>query len=250
MKHIDRPQITSLRYRWRPMLAALAAAALVAGSSLAQTPSQQAAPVLEPGAANIEVVDAATARKQLRALSQGLKSLQAQFTQYQPTASGDKKDLNSGTLALKAPNRFRWHYRQPQEQLIIATGQEILIYDPDLEQLTVKPQSNDHNPLYVLFNPDLIDKHYRITNSFRRQGLLWVKIIPLQPQDNVQAVWLGINTDAKRLEQIQMRDNLDQIVVFEFSQIRRNPPVSDDLFRFTPPQGTDVVRDQPAAGEF
>lgn len=189
-------------------------------------------------------------RHALRALSRDVHSLQARFTQYQLETDGSQRDKSTGSVALMAPNRFRWHYQAPQEQLIIATGKQILIYDPDLEQLTIKPQNNDHNPIYVLFNPDLIDEHYRIVESLQRDGLLWVQIVPRQDEDNVQAVWLVIDEKNNRLVQIQLLDKLSQVVVFEFSDIRRNPELPESLFQFEPPAGTDVVRDQPPGGEF
>ncbi|GEM_PF-489692 len=192
----------------------------------------------------------AHARGVLQGLSQGLSSLKADFRQYQLGPDGRHEDINTGTVALQAPNKFRWHYRQPQEQLIIATGDEILIFDPDLEQLTIKPQNQDSSPIYVLFNPDLIDTHYRLAASEQRDGLLWVKILPLKPANNVQQVWLGINEKTGQLLRIHMLDNLNQTVVFEFDQIQRNPSLDSSLFHFDPPEGVDVVRDQPAGGEF
>ena len=192
----------------------------------------------------------AKARTALRALSRDLNALQADFTQYQQGPDGARRDVNTGTVALMAPNKFRWHYEKPQEQLIIATGEEILIFDPDLEQLTIKKQDNESNPIYVLFNPALIDTHYRLSDTRRAEGLLWVKIVPRQPDENAQEVWLGINEKTGQLVQIHLLDKLNQVVVFEFSHIRRNPELKPELFRFSPPAGTDVVRDEPVGGEF
>jgi len=63
-------------------------------------------------------------------------------------------------------------------------------------------------------------------------------------------VWLGINEKTGQLVQIHLLDKLNQVVVFEFSNITRNPALKPELFQFSPPEGADVVRDEPVGGEF
>ena len=43
-------------------------------------------------------------------------------------------------MALERPGRFRWQTKEPMEQLVVADGQKMWVYDVDLEQVTVKKQ--------------------------------------------------------------------------------------------------------------
>ena len=69
---------------------------------------------------------------------QGLEGLQAEFKQTLVDRAGEVTDESSGTLAIKRPDRFRWDYRDPHEQVIVSDGTRVWLYDADLEQVTVR----------------------------------------------------------------------------------------------------------------
>jgi chaperone LolA len=69
--------------------------------------------------------------------------LQAQFKQYELIEDGRKVDENSGSVWMQSPDLFRWHYKTPYEQLIVADGEQVWVYDEDLQQVTVKSQENN-----------------------------------------------------------------------------------------------------------
>ena len=77
-------------------------------------------------------------QKRVEAFLQGLDGLQAQFKQVLTDRNGQSIDEASGTLAISRPDRFRWDYREPYSQVIVADGTRIWIYDSDLEQVTVR----------------------------------------------------------------------------------------------------------------
>ena len=70
---------------------------------------------------------------------QGLTSLRADFTQVSSVAGGDSVEKASGRLYLQKSGRFRWDYREPNEQLIVSDGSNVWLFDKELEQVTVKP---------------------------------------------------------------------------------------------------------------
>ena len=67
-----------------------------------------------------------------------LKTLAAEFAQVVRNRDGDIVERASGTLSLSRPNRFRWDYREPYQQTIVADGSRLWLYDSDLEQVTVR----------------------------------------------------------------------------------------------------------------
>ena len=69
-----------------------------------------------------------------------IKSLDCHFVQ---TVSSKNATISktSGQILLSRPGRFRWETREPSAQLIVADGQNLWIYDKELEQVIVKAQA-------------------------------------------------------------------------------------------------------------
>ena len=85
----------------------------------------------------------AGARDELKSFASGLKGLDGQFTQQVYDAKGKLKESSSGRVALSAPRLFRWEYAKPYPQLIVADGKKVWVYDPDLQQVTVRDQGSE-----------------------------------------------------------------------------------------------------------
>ncbi len=80
---------------------------------------------------------------------------------------------------------------------------------------------------------------YNINNLPSDDGLLWVELTPKEAESNFQAVTLAF--DGNTLKQMIMRDSFDQRTRLTFSQVIENPSFKQDMFKFTPPAGIDVV---------
>lgn len=189
-------------------------------------------------------------QKLLSEVRDGLVSMRAQFTQYEVNEDNQRGEVNQGLVWLKAPDQFRWHYQQPIEQLIVADGKQVWVYDEDLEQVTVKAQNNDLNPIYVIINKELSEQHYNIKFETEHEGTSWVSLTPKTPSEEVKTVWLAIKD--KQLTQIKVVNHLDQTMIFEFLEAEKNPELAPGLFQFKPPAGVDVIQahTQDAGGEF
>jgi outer membrane lipoprotein carrier protein len=100
----------------------------------------------------------AGAREKMVAFTSGLKGLDGRFEQQVFGGDGPAQ-TSSGTVKLSAPRQFRWEYLKPAPQLIVADGNQVWIYDPDLEQVTVRNQSAEEqgSPLAVLIDPTELD---------------------------------------------------------------------------------------------
>ncbi len=181
-----------------------------------------------------------------------LTSLAAEFEQYEIDANNNFSEKSTGKLWLNAPNQFKWQYQKPLTQLIIASGKQVWIYDEDLEQVTIKQQYSQQNPIYVLLNKKQTEKHYTISLEEKKEDSIeetqWVKMIPKKPSDDVKVVWLGI--DDNNLTTLKLQNQFNNLVVFNFEKIIRNPELTDDFFTFEIPKGTDVIRDKTGIGEF
>jgi outer membrane lipoprotein carrier protein len=184
----------------------------------------------------------AGARDDLAAFTKGLKGLQAPFTQQVFDPNGKLKETSSGELALSAPRLFRWEYRKPYEQLIVADGSRVWVYDPDLQQATRRAQgaAEQGSPLAALIDPAKLDRDYVVAEAGDADGLHWLTLKPRKDGGGgFESARLGFGNGG--LEVMQFIDALGQKSVIDFGAWKRNPSFPAATFRFAPPKGVDVI---------
>jgi outer membrane lipoprotein carrier protein len=185
---------------------------------------------------------ASAGREAISRFTADLRSLDGRFVQQVFDAQGGTGERSEGRISLKAPRQFRWEYQQPYPQLIVADGDHLWLYDPDLEQVTVRVQSYEEqsSPLAALIDPGELDRQFIVGEGGQGEGLTWVDLKARKPEDSaVQSAKLGFN--ASGLARMVFEDQLGQRTEVSFSQWTRNGALPADLFRFTPPEGVDVV---------
>ncbi|MDP2185179.1 MAG: outer membrane lipoprotein chaperone LolA [Xanthomonadales bacterium] len=186
----------------------------------------------------------AAARDQFNQFTQGIKVLDGQFSQQVFDPQGQLSESSSGRIALAKPRQFRWEYAQPFPQLIVADGKHVWVFDPDLEQVSVRQQSleEQQSPLAGLIDPAVLERQFKFAEGGDHDGMRWLVLTPLQGDDaQLRQAWLGFGDG--ELRQMELRDALDQRTVIVFTNWRRNPKLAADTFRFTPPEGADVIGD-------
>ena len=184
----------------------------------------------------------ADARADLNVFTKGLKGLSGSFSQQVFDAKGGLKERSSGTVALAAPKQFRWQYLKPYPQLIVADGRKVWIHDPDLEQVTVKPQSAEEqaNPLAALVDPKQLDAQFLVKDAGTSNGFNWLTLAPKgKAESGFRTARLGFNKSG--LARMQVVDALGQRTDLSFSGWKRNPTLPASTFRFVAPKGVDVI---------
>ncbi|HWK72998.1 MAG TPA: outer membrane lipoprotein chaperone LolA [Povalibacter sp.] len=177
-----------------------------------------------------------------------LQGLQADFQQTLTDSKGQVTDRSSGTLSIRRPNRFRWDYREPHQQLIVADGTRIWLYDNDLEQVTVRrmDESLSATPAMLLSGAGNLADNFTVTDTSQDATARWVMMEPKRNDTDFKWVRLGFAADT--LKFMQLADKLGQITTLEFSNVEKNPPLDPSRFTFTVPPGADVIGDaSPAA---
>jgi outer membrane lipoprotein carrier protein len=181
-------------------------------------------------------------RDDLAAFTKGLKGLDGQFSQQVFDANGKLKESSSGRVALSAPRLFRWEYTKPYEQLIVADGARVWVYDPDLQQVTRRAQGAEeqNSPLAALVDPVKLDRDYVLKDAGSAQGLEWLDIAPRKASDTgFRSARLGFGPQG--LATMQVTDALGQETRIDFSHWQRNPSFAPGTFRFVPAKGVDIV---------
>lgn len=187
------------------------------------------------------------ARARLDAFANGLHSLRGDFTQTVYDAHGNITGASHGLLALEAPRLFRWEVTDPYQQLIVADGKKVWVYEPDLQQVTVRDQgaTEAHSPLTVLTDLSQLDSEFKATDAGMREGLEWLRLESRAKDPQFEYAEIGF--DGKGPRRMVFKDTLGNRTEIVFSGLQRNPALAADTFTFVPPKGTDVVGDAAAA---
>lgn len=184
----------------------------------------------------------AAARDDLNAFTRGLKGLDGQFTQQVYDARGKLKETATGTLALSAPRLFRWQYVSPYPQLIVADGTTVWIHEPDLNQVTRRPQGAEeqNSPLAALIDPARLDAQFVVRDAGASGGLNWLALTPKAGTEaGFSSARLGFGKQG--LAKMEVIDVLGQRTDISFSAWRRNPQFGAGTFKFRPAKGVDVI---------
>lgn len=177
----------------------------------------------------------------LKNFFQSTTSMRAKFQQTVVDNLGRKVQEVTGTMELQRPGKFRWDYNKPYVQLIVGDGKKVWLYDPDLNQVTVRPLDKvlGSSPAALLAGNKDIDKTFDLRNVGKQGELNWVEAIPKEKESGFEKVVLGFK--GNMLFEMEMRDSFGQITVIEFSSQEINPKLNDKSFRFAPPPGADVL---------
>ena len=184
---------------------------------------------------------AQTGVERLQEFLDSVRTLRAVFEQEVLDSRGQPVQEGRGTFALFRPGRFRWNYREPYEQIIVADGERVWVYDVDLEQVTVRPQDEalSQTPAMLLSGTAQVDQRFVVEDLGEREGLQWVELRPREQESNFERVRLGFRGVV--LTRMEMVDAFEQLTTFRFEEVQVNIEIDDDVFQFTPPPGVDVV---------
>jgi outer membrane lipoprotein carrier protein len=151
---------------------------------------------------------------------------------------------------LKAPRQFRWDVTAPYQQLIVADGEKVWIYDPDLEQVTVRAQGTEeaHSPLTVLTDLSQLDRNFTASEQGERDGLSWLRLKSKDKEPQFEYADLGFDA-ASGLARMAFKDALGNSTEIHFSHWQRNPSLPAGTFKFSVPEGVDVIGDPTPAAE-
>ncbi len=174
---------------------------------------------------------------------QDLQSLRADFIQRVFDERSRVVQSSSGQMLMQKPGKFRWNYRTPAEQIIVADGDRLWAYDIDLAQVTVRTldKALGSTPLALLSGAAPIEEAFTVGNTLSQDGLTWYELTPKQPQPEFRLLRVAFKGDL--LVSLELEDGFGQRTRLDFQKLERNPALDPALLKFTPPPGVDVVGD-------
>ncbi|MDH3414334.1 MAG: outer membrane lipoprotein chaperone LolA [Gammaproteobacteria bacterium] len=179
----------------------------------------------------------------LEAFLNGLNTLEAEFHQSLYDENLIELEQSRGAFLLSRPDRFRWDYRQPEAQLIVADGEKVWIYDRDLAQVTVRKLGTalGATPATLLSSDAPVEKNFEVSALNPSGGLEWIGLKPRLSDTGFAYIRLGFRGNL--LELMELIDNFGQLTRVEFKNMKRNTRIDPATFKFEPPKGVDIISD-------
>ena len=185
----------------------------------------------------------------LDAFIKSAKSGRAAFTQVVTAPSRDgqpaRTKTSSGTFEFQRPSKFRFDYQKPFEQVIVADGQTLWLYDVDLNQVTSRSQHLvlGSTPAAVIASaPNLaaLSRNFNLEAAPDKDGLQWAVATPKDREGQLNSMRVGLR--GNELVKLEIVDGFGQRSVITFDKMEINPAIPAERFQFRPPQGASVVK--------
>jgi len=185
----------------------------------------------------------------LEAFVKNVKSGRAEFTQTvtAPAKEGQpsRAKVSTGTFEFQRPGKFKFDYKKPFAQSIVADGQTLWLYDADLNQVTQRAQAQalgSTPAALIAAAPDLraLQADFTLESAPERDGLQWVKATPKAKDGQLQGIQVGFQGEA--LAALEIQDSFGQRSVLKFSKVEVNPALGAGTFAFRAPAGADVLK--------
>ncbi|MEI8156591.1 MAG: outer membrane lipoprotein chaperone LolA [Burkholderiales bacterium] len=178
-----------------------------------------------------------------------VKTARTDFTQVvtMPAKDGQaaRSKTSTGTFEFSRPGHFRFIYKKPFEQSIVADGQTIWLYDVDLNQVTARKQAQvlATTPAALIASAadvKALQADFVFMPDADRDGLEWVLATPKAKDSALQSIRVGFQSG--ELASLEMVDSFGQRSSLRFTGFKANVALDASAFQFKPPQGADVIR--------
>jgi outer membrane lipoprotein carrier protein len=190
------------------------------------------------------------------------RTLQATFLERY-SEDGRTVRLESGVAYFRRPGKMRWEYQSPEKNLFLIDGKSAWFYVPADHTVTRVPakQSTDwRTPLSLLAGEMKVSRicaevasvaqeppensgHVVFSCILRGEGKGARKSPASAPEapSAPDSVFFEVVSETGELVRVLIRNRGGVTVEFHFAAWRMDPPVSEPLFRFTPPLGVAIV---------
>lgn len=157
-------------------------------------------------------------------------TLMSNFKQTIIGEQGKVIDEMSGSIMIQKPDKFRWHYKKPYEQIFIRNENRFISYDVDLDSYIIRDVDTlKLNALRVLLNNDqklLLEIEY--LDVYEKNGILWAHLLYYGQSNESFKLTLGFQDNA--LSKMLIKDSLGQNMVIDFRDLILNPDINSTLF--------------------
>ena len=251
------PAPAAPKRRAAPKAGTAAAEAPAAGGpeESASQPAPEGQPAAKPPAEAAKDCAAAMARK-VQGHYDGVRDLTARFTQITEVvslgaqAAASPPATSSGEVSFAKPGRMRWSYEQPEQSLVVTDGDELWIYDPagkEAQRMRAGQGFLSGAALQFLLGQGAMERDFRVKALACGPEQARLSLVP-RKSAAYERIEIRVDPATGEITETAVFDLVGNVTRVSFEQVRTNTGLTEDLFRFSPPDGVRVV-EVPAAGQ-
>jgi outer membrane lipoprotein carrier protein len=160
-----------------------------------------------------------------------------------------------GKVYFKKKGMMRWDYRIPDQKLI-SNGHTLWYYQPEEKQVFVSDVSKvlkEKTPLAFLAGEGDLRRDFDLVrfteSSSQKDATFVVELSPKEPNPALAKLTLTVDKKTYQVIQSDVFDELGNVTRTRFMDIKTNVNLSNSLFQFTIPPGTEVLKSEGPAGK-
>ncbi len=191
--------------------------------------------------------------KQLQARYEKTKDLQANFAQQTRIEGFERPVMSSGKVYIKKPGRLRWDYLDPANEEIYVHHDDVKVYVPEHKQVLVgklTQMAASKAPLELLQGAARLDESFEIAPTpGKARGTGGLRLITLFPKAkgeeltrNLQRIVVEVFPKTYFIRTVTLHELSGNVAIFEFSDLKPNMGLGDDVFDFKAPPDVEVVK--------
>lgn len=176
--------------------------------------------------------------------------IEANFIQEYIGKGMKQSNRGEGKVHLKKKGMMRWDYTTPHQKLI-SDGHTLWFYQPDEKQVLVSDVSRvlkEKTPLAFLAGEGNLGRDFNLLNLkesvSQKEESYVVELTPKEPLATFSKLILTVDRKTFTVLQADVIDGVGNLTRTRFMNIKTNVGLSDSLFQFVVPHGTEVIKMQ------
>lgn len=190
--------------------------------------------------------------RQIQARYEKTKDLQADFIQKTRIEGFERPVISSGKVYLKKPGRLRWDYLDPGHEEIYVNRDEVRVYVPEHKQVLVgklTQMAASQAPLELLQGAAKLEESFHVEPTGTERGMGGIRLITLLPKTreyessrNLQRIVVEVFPKTYFLRTVSLYEISGNVATFEFSDLKPNGGLANEVFDFKTPPDVEVVK--------
>ncbi len=156
--------------------------------------------------------------------SADIRNLDSFYGNFEQTivSSSENKIEYKGKVFIKSSGKILWKYETPIIKNVYIDNSMAIVDEPELEQAIFTKLEDEINIIKLLKDAKKVDNENYIST--------------------IDGVKYSIKIKNDKIEKITYKDNLDNLVTINFSNVVINQEINDEIFKFIVPSNYDVIR--------
>ncbi len=178
----------------------------------------------------------------------GAGDFEADFFQEAHLKAMGMVDTAKGHLYFGSPGMMRWHYKAPEEYLIITDGDTVWIYRPEENQVMLGRAVDyfgSRNGADFLSKPGELSREFIVAlapQEIQEKEHYVLRLVPKTELPSLTELYLFISKETFEITKTVTGNAFGDRTIIRFDSYRFDQGLSSSLFVFDIPKGAEVLR--------